>query len=354
MTKLEELIIKRIQETGPISISTFMRECLLHPEHGFYTQRNALGSNGDFITSPEISQMFGEILGLCLAQYWIDLNRPDRFALVELGPGTGTLMLDILRAGSSVNGFIDACKIYLVEASPKLKRQQQKKLSQFNVNWITDDLLLPKVPTFFIANEFFDALPVKQYQRKNDLWYEIQVGLKNVQLSLGMSQVPSNHPELETRFKDCVTGDIVEISDDALRISNLIGQIINIEGGCALIIDYGDWHSLGSTLQAVKSHKVTKIFDRPGEVDLTCHVDFEALARNSGCAYSKLTAQGVFLERLGISDRANLLLKNSKPEYKNSIISAHRRLTHPDEMGTLFKVLGLFRKDQNSPAGLVR
>ena len=168
-----------------------------------------------------------------------------------------------------------------------------------------------------------------------------------------MSQVPSNHPELETRFKDCVTGDIVEISDDALRISNLIGQIINNEGGCALIIDYGDWHSLGSTLQAVKSHKVAKIFDRPGEVDLTCHVDFEALARNSGCAYSKLTAQGVFLERLGISDRANLLLKNSKPEYKNSIISAHRRLTHPDEMGTLFKVLGLFPKDQNSPAGLI-
>ena len=202
MTKLEELIIKRIQETGPISISTFMRECLLHPEHGFYTQRNALGSNGDFITSPEISQMFGEILGLCLAQYWIDLNRPARFALVELGPGNGTLMLDILRAGSSVNGFIDACKIYLVEASSKLKRQQQKKLSQFNVNWITDDLLLPKVPTFFIANEFFDALPVKQYQRKNDLWYEIQVGLKNVKLSLGMSQVPSNHPELETRFKE--------------------------------------------------------------------------------------------------------------------------------------------------------
>lgn len=353
MTKLEELIIKRIQETGPISISTFMRECLLHPEHGFYTQRNALGSNGDFITSPEISQMFGEILGLCLAQYWIDLNRPDRFALVELGPGNGTLMLDILRAGSSVNGFIDACKIYLVEASSKLKRQQQKKLSQFNVNWITDDLLLPKVPTFFIANEFFDALPVKQYQRKNDLWYEIQVGLKNVQLSLGMSQVPSNHPELETRFKDCVTGDIVEISDDALRISNSIGQIINNEGGCALIIDYGDWHSLGSTLQAVKSHKVAKIFDRPGEVDLTCHVDFEALARNSGCAYSKLTTQGVFLERLGISDRANLLLKNSKPEYKNSIISAHRRLTHPDEMGTLFKVLGLFPKDRNSPAGLI-
>ena len=214
--------------------------------------------------------------------------------------------------------------------------------------------MLPKIPTFFIANEFFDALPVKQYQRKNDLWYEIQIGLKNAQLSLGMSQVPSNHPELETRFKDCVTGDIVEISDDALRISNLIGQIINNEGGCALIIDYGDWHSLGSTLQAVKSHKVAKIFDRPGEVDLTCHVDFEALARNSGCAYSKLTAQGVFLERLGISDRANLLLKNSKPEYKNSIISAHRRLTHPDEMGTLFKVLGLFPKDQNSPAGLVR
>ena len=154
--------------------------------------------------------------------------------------------------------------------------------------------MLPKIPTFFIANEFFDALPVKQYQRKNDLWYEIQIGLKNAQLSLGMSQVPSNHPELETRFKDCVTGDIVEISDDALRISNLIGQIINNEGGCALIIDYGDWHSLGSTLQAVKSHKVAKIFDRPGEIDLTCHVDFEALARYSGCAYSKLTTQGVF------------------------------------------------------------
>ena len=180
----------------------------------------------------------------------------------------------------------------MVEASSKLRSEQKTKLSKFNVNWITDDLLLPKIPTFFIANEFFDALPVKQYQRKNDLWYEIQVGLKNVKLSLGMSQVPSNHPELETRFKDCVTGDIVEISDDALRISNLIGQIINNEGGCALIIDYGDWHSLGSTLQAVKSHKSKNIFDKPGKVDLTCHVDFEALAKNSGAPTLDLQRRG--------------------------------------------------------------
>tara|TARA_B100001121_G_scaffold296316_1_gene301573 strand:- start:299 stop:1363 length:1065 start_codon:yes stop_codon:yes gene_type:complete len=354
MTKLEELIINRIQETGPISISTFMRECLLHPEHGFYTQRNVLGSQGDFITSPEISQMFGEILGLCLAQYWIDLDRPERFALVEFGPGSGTLILDILRAGSYVKGFTNACEIFLVEASSKLKSQQQKKLSKFNVNWINDDLLLPKIPTFFIANEFFDALPVKQYHKKNDRWYEVQVGLKNEQLCLGLSEGTTTHTELETRFKNCVNGDTVEISDDAIRISKSIGQIINNEGGCALIIDYGDWHSLGSTLQALKSHKFKKIFDRPGEVDLTCHVDFEALARNSGCAYSRLTTQGVFLERLGISDRANLLLKNSKPEHKQSIISAHRRLTHPDEMGTLFKVLGLYAENHNSPAGLVK
>ena len=354
MTKLEKLIKNRIQETGPISIAAYMSECLLHPELGYYTQKNVLGSRGDFITSTEISQMFGEILGLCLAQYWIDLNRPARFALVEFGPGTGTLMLDILRAGSSVKGFVEAAEIFLVEASSKLKSEQQNKLSKFDVNWINDNLLIPQMPTLFIANEFFDALPVKQYQKENDLWYEIQVGIKNDQLELGLSHEHKTHPELETRFRDCVTGDIVEISEDATRISKSIGQIINNEGGCAIIIDYGDWHSLGSTLQALKSHKYTKIFDQPGEVDLPCHVDFESLARNSGCAYSRLTTQGVVLERLGISDRANQLLEISQPEHQHSIISAHKRLTHPDEMGTLFKVLGLYPNDKNSPAGLLK
>ena len=353
MTKLEELIIHRIQETGPISIATYMQECLLHPSLGFYNQKDVLGPDGSFITSPEISQMFGEILGLCLAQYWIDLNRPDRFALVEFGPGKATLMLDILRAGSSVKGFIEAAEIFLVEASSKLRSEQKTKLSKFNVNWIDDDLLIPKIPTLFIANEFFDALPVNQYQRKNNLWYEIQVGLKNNQLTLGLSHRPTTHPELEGRFSESMNGDIVEISNDAIRISKSIGEIINNQGGCALIIDYGDWHSLGSTLQALKSHKSKNIFDKPGKVDLTCHVDFEALAKNSGCAYSRLTTQGVFLERLGISDRANQLIKNSKPKNHKSIISAHRRLTHPDEMGTLFKVLGLYARNESSPAGLL-
>ena len=170
MTKLEELIIHRIQETGPISIATYMQECLLHPNLGFDNQKAVLGPGGSFITSPEISQMFGEILGLCLAQYWIDLNRPDRFALVEFGPGKATLMLDILRAGSSVKGFIEAAEIFLVEASSKLRSEQKTKLSKFNVKWIDDDLLIPNIPTLFIANEFFDALPVNQYQRKNNLW----------------------------------------------------------------------------------------------------------------------------------------------------------------------------------------
>ncbi|MEP3331441.1 SAM-dependent methyltransferase [Sedimentitalea sp.] len=351
---LKDQILSRIRADGPISVASYMNDCLLHPTLGYYATRDPLGAKGDFITAPEISQMFGELIGLSLAQAWMDQGSPAPFTLAELGPGRGTLMADLLRATRAVPGFHAAAHIALVERSLPLRQLQATALADHDPSWHEDVDALPDQPLFLIANEFFDALPVRQFVRAGPHWRERRVGAPDGDLMIGLTD-PAPYSALDHRLNDTKDGDLVEICPAATPAITALAQRIGTYGGAALIIDYGDWRSLGDTLQALRAHKAADILSTPGDADLTAHVDFEALAtvaNAAGCAHSRLTTQGVFLERLGITARAQRLASVATGEAQQNLITAHRRLTHPTEMGNLFKTLGLYPKTATPPPGL--
>jgi SAM-dependent MidA family methyltransferase len=346
MTPLAARLIRRIAATGPIGLDSYMATCLVDPEHGYYATRDPFGAAGDFTTAPEISQMFGELIGLWLAQVWTDQGRPAPFALTELGPGRGTLMADALRAARQMPGFHDAAQVHLVETSATLRRIQATVVEDAgkSATWHDDVSTLPRLPLLAIANEFFDALPIRQFQRgAGEAWHERQVGLADAAtLSLGLSP-PAPLAPLAARLGDTRPGDIVELCPALPGVVQDLSDRIAAHGGAALVIDYGGWRSLGDTLQAVRQHRSEPILDHPGAADLTAHVDFEAIANAASprLRVSALTPQGVFLERLGITHRAQTLARKLQGTALKSHIAAHRRLTHPAEMGTLFGVMGL-------------
>lgn len=350
MTPLEDILRRQIALTGPISLSDYMAECLLHPDHGYYATRDPLGRAGDFITAPEVSQMFGEVVGLALAQAWIDQGRPADSILVELGPGRGTLMADALRATQRVPGFHDAINVHLIEASPVLRAAQADRVR--DATWHDDFTTLPEGPTFAVANEFFDALPIRQFTRDPAGWREHMVGIENDVLTIGLS-TPAPLAALDHRLQDTKPGDVVELCPALPGIVQTLGARINHSGGVGLIIDYGDWRSLGDTLQALAAHDRVDPFRAPGTVDLTAHVDFEAVAEAARpAAYTRLVTQGVFLERLGITQRAQTLARSLSGSALDQHVAAHRRLTHPTEMGEIFKVMGLYPAQAAPPPGL--
>ncbi|MEZ5769741.1 MAG: SAM-dependent methyltransferase [Paracoccaceae bacterium] len=336
---LRDQLVARIAATGPMSVADYMAECLTHPVHGYYTTRDPLGAAGDFTTAPEISQMFGELIGLALAQAWVEQGLGE-VTLAELGPGRGTLMADILRATRGVAGFHDAVRLHLVETSPALREKQRTALAGVPVTHHASVAILPDAPLLLVANEFFDALPVRQFVRQGGFWRERVVGLADGALAFGLSG-PVMVPELVGR-DDVRDGGLVELCPAVPAIMEEIAGRIATHGGAALVIDYGGWRSLGDTLQALKDHAFDDPLAHPGEADLTAHVDFEALVRAAtGLVASRLTPQGVFLERLGITPRARAIAERLGGAGLDAHVAAHRRLTHPDEMGNLFKVLGL-------------
>lgn len=350
MTALHDLIVARIAAQGPISLAEFMAEALMHPDHGYYSTRDPFGAAGDFVTAPEISQMFGELIGLSLAQAWIDQGQPAAFALAELGPGRGTLMADVLRATAKVAGFHDAAQVHLVETSRALRAEQAKHLT---ATWHDGIDTLPRdLPLFMIANEFFDALPIRQFQRHGADWREVMVNAQDKTLARDLSAA-RDIADLAERRDDTKDGDIVELCPALPDIITTVSTCIARNGGAALIIDYGDWRSLGDTLQAVRDHGPVDPFADAGHADITAHVDFEAIAHaTSGAKFTRLSTQGVFLERLGITQRAQTLAKPLSGDALDSLIAAHRRLTDPGEMGSLFKVMGIYPPNAPPPAGL--
>jgi len=349
---LEAALIRDIRATGPLTVADYMTRCLLDPNYGYYTTRDPLGTAGDFITAPEISQMFGELVGLALAQSWMDQGAPAAFHLVELGPGRGTLMADALRATARVPGFHDSMSLHLVEASPTLRKRQSDKINRPILHYDALADVPNDAPLFLVANEFFDALPIRQFQRDGEAWRERVIGLKNDALAFGLSDfiTPS---ALDRRLPDTKDGDIVEHSPLSENIAAQIASRIADHGGLALIIDYGDRRSLGDTFQALRAHKSVPPLDAPGSADLTAHVDFQSLAQAAKVAKvtAQMTTQGLFLERLGITHRAQSLAKGLSGAALDQHIAAHRRLTHPDEMGTLFKVLTLYPSASPLPPG---
>ena len=350
MSALNRHIATRIAATGPITLAEYMATCLMHPEMGYYATRDPLGAAGDFTTAPEISQMFGEVLGLCLAQTWLDQGRPAPFALAEPGPGRGTLMADILRATKGVPGFHAGAQLHLVETSPTLRAKQAQSIRHERVTWHDRAEDLPDLPLFLMANEFFDALPIRQFQRQGAVWHERVVGLREGVLTFGLGG-PVTPPDLAHRLEDTGDGDIVETCAPARAIAHEIGTRIEARGGAALIVDYGDWRSCGDTFQAVRDHAPIDPLTTPGEADLTAHVDFEALARAAPCGHARLIPQGVLLFRLGIEARKEALARNLTGAARDSHLAAFQRLTDPEEMGRLFKVLALHPSTLQPPPG---
>jgi NADH dehydrogenase [ubiquinone] 1 alpha subcomplex assembly factor 7 len=355
-TALAHHIARLIEETGPIPLSQYMALALGHPEHGYYMTRDPLGMRGDFITAPEISQMFGELIGLCLADAWMAQGAPAPFALAELGPGRGTLMADALRAMRAVTGVIEAAEIHFVETSPVLREAQQKRVPQ--ATWHDSIDTLPGRPLFLIANEFFDALPIVQYQRTERGWCERYIGLSEGRLAPVLAPIPLvNDKSLPAAMRAAPIGAIAEIAPASAAIAETLSSRIATQGGAALVIDYGHTRSApGETLQALRGHAYADPFDAPGEADLTAHVDFEALARAVGAGGAAVygpVEQGAFLRALGIEARAAILRNQVTEIQARDIDAALQRLTASGEMGSLFKVLGIAPRGAQAPAGFV-
>ena len=327
MTVLADIIRQQIRATGPITLAEYMAFCLAHPEYGYYRSRDPLGEMGDFTTAPEISQMFGELVGLWLASQW----QGTPCLLVEIGPGRGTLMADILRATAKVPGFHAAARICLIETSPVLIGRQQEALLGHDVEWFESIADLPEGPTLLIANEFFDVLPIRQFYRGSSGWQERMIGLIDDRLCLGLG------PSIDLDAPDLPEGSIWETSPASHAIIAEIGARISTEGGAALVVDYGTWDGHGDTFQAIEKQKYSDPFARPGHADLTAHVHFKTLAEASNL-HSEFTTQGKFLRQLGIEARAEVLSRSGQAE---RVAADLKRLTDAGEMGDLFKVLAL-------------
>ena len=333
-----------IEAEGSISIERFMGAANAH----YYATRDAIGAAGDFITAPEVSQMFGEIVGLALADVWQRAGRPDA-ALVELGPGHGTLAVDMLRA-MRVAGF--APPIHFIETSPLLREKQRDQLP--NATWHDTIQTLPTDrPLLIIANEFFDALPVHQLINTFTGWRErvVRNGPDGFEAAPGD---PTKFGEVPPHLRHADPGGVIESCPMARGLIRAIARRLHDQGGVLLVIDYGyNGGAHGDTLQAVHAHAYADPFARPGTSDLTAHVDFAALAgsaRAAGTHVAGPVEQGQWLISLGLSDRAAMLARNA-PGRAHEISEAYRRLTHPEEMGELFKVMAVTGRNWPEPAG---
>lgn len=351
---LKNHLLRQIAVDGPLSVASYMQTCLLHPELGYYTTRDPIGRGGDFITAPEVSQMFGELIGLCLAQAWVDQGGGPCI-LAELGPGRGTLMADILRATRTVPNFAPA--VHLVELSETLRDIQAITLTGVDITWHRDVTTLPEAPLYFVANEFFDALPIRQFLRQGDGWVERLIGAKDGQLQFGLG-APMPVDTLAHRLNDTEQGDMVEVCASAAPMISELSNRIARHGGAGLIVDYGDWGAVGDTFQAVKDHAPCDPLHAPGSADLTAHVDFEALAAHSACTVTSMIIQGAFLHQLGIGPRAQALAERlddeGDTEGLTQHLAAYRRLTDPSEMGNLFKAIALHPEGAPPPPGFAQ
>ncbi len=346
-----------IRAEGPLTLAQYMAAALNHPTSGYYRTQNPLGRAGDFITAPEISQVFGELVGLWCLQSWIDLGSPSSFKLVELGPGRGTLMADLLRAARLQPSFLSAAEIHFVETSIPLRAQQQAALpAAVNATWHDRFEEIPAGPFILIANEFFDCLPIRQFIRKGQNWHEQCVALtQDGALCFVLSPSPIPDEGILNPGPHARQGAVKEICTPAQNLVHTISHRLVGNEGRALIIDYGYVEpGTGDTLQALRHHAPCNVLETPGEVDLTAHVDFSALAasaKNAGATVAGPVNQGEFLQTLGIESRANALRQKASARQRQDIDSATLRLTASNQMGGLFKALCLSSADLPPPPG---
>ncbi|MCA4773816.1 class I SAM-dependent methyltransferase [Wolbachia endosymbiont of Mansonella perstans] len=377
LTYVHKLIDKN---QGSISISDFMNAALYHKEYGYYMSKLPLGKDGDFITAPEISRLFCEIIAVWVMHTWEKLGKPSKFSLVELGPGKGTLIHDVIRVARKYNDFFDSVSVHLVEISPALQKIQKEKLKGLDINWHENIDSLPKRPAIFLANEFFDAFPIDQFVYRNGEWYENRVTKKDNGASLQcltlksrkkdgvipapLSRYPSAFflsfpPSLSSKVADtevqekesCVLasatqmtnrklfdGAVVEVCSAGIEIIKRLEEKIYNSKGAALIIDYGYvYPEYKSTLQSVKQHKYANFLENVGNSDITALVNFQALRDSLKHVDCEILTQREFLYLFGIKERTQTLMKNASDKQKNRIFGEFLRLT--ENMGTLFKAM---------------
>lgn len=389
---LKRFLTETIRSTGPISLANFMRQCLINPSSGYYINKDPFGKHGDFITSPEISQMFGELVGIWILAQWTVQGQPNEVRIVELGPGRGTLMDDLLRAGRSFPQFSSAIKeINMIEASPTLRNMQRKLLCGESssltpadsgyrcstkwgntIYWYENikEVTRKNVPTFIVAHEFFDALPIVQFENTDSGWRERLVDCvvspatmeSNFHMSFGPNSAPSTQiiPRTHERYSKLPVGSKVEICPEAWDISSQVADIVETAGfGGALFVDYGPADTIPiDTLRAIKDHKLVSPLDNPGEADLSADVDFEALRiaaqRNHNVDVYGPVEQGDWLHTMGIGARATALANSqTTDEAKQRISSAYSRLVGKGvgSMGKVYKVMSVLPKGSREPVG---
>ncbi len=356
---------KRLKETASISVAEYMTLCLLDPKDGYYPTRDPLGSEGDFITAPEISQMFGEVLGLWCIQSWKDMGEPKQLHLIELGPGRGIMMSDILRTAKLEPAFFKALSVTLIEASAALEAVQAKTLANCNVpvSWVSDLKSVPSRPCLIIGNEFLDCLPIRQFIQKDRFagaqgWHERMVMLDDQdRLSFGVATHPISATDqglLPRAHREAKTEDLLEVCPAVAQIIDLLKDRFNTAPGRALFIDYGpEITEFGDSLQALKRHEKVGVFSNPGNTDLTARVDFQALREMAEAATLKAlspVSQRAFLSKLGIEMRA-VALTRAQPEAKPKILRQLHRLMDEDEMGALFKAICFGSDDLETSLG---
>lgn len=365
-TPLESRLVGLIKDHGPIRIGDFMTDALAHPQHGYYATRDPFGAEGDFTTAPEISQVFGELIGAWLVHAWTEIGEPSSFNLVELGPGRGTLMADILRVGRVRRKFLDAANVFMVEASGRMRYAQQKTLYGLGEPCAQDaawaDRLedVPTGPTLILANEFFDCLPIRQFVRiaggGETPWRERLVGLGPDGESLAFALSEEGHPAPDGVPHGAAPEDVFETSEAGQDVVAQIGHRFAEAKGRALIIDYGHGRSaFGDTFQAVKGHKPWPPLASPGEADVTAHVDFGALARKARAVGARVDGpvlQRDFLLRLGLERRQAVLETSVTDEpARENLRAGTLRLVSRQEMGELFKVMAISSPSLAEPPG---
>jgi NADH dehydrogenase [ubiquinone] 1 alpha subcomplex assembly factor 7 len=357
---LEAELRHRLERAGALSVAEYMELCLTHPEHGYYTTRAPIGARGDFTTAPEISQMFGELLGIWAVAVWRAMGSPENIRLVELGPGRGTMMIDVLRAANVVPEFRPALVLHLVEISPALERVQRQALAghALPVSWHRSLDEVPDGPLILLANEFVDALPVHQAVMCADGWHERVVKLGNdgaFHFSIDRNPIPLFNDLPPSRLRNAKIGDIFEWRHDRMALE--IGRRVAKWGGAALLIDYGHVETaIGDTLQAISRHGFVDPLVAPGLVDLTAHVDFQALAQageGMGARAHGPLEQAEFLRRLGIKHRAATLKTGAAPDMARAVDAALDRLMDRTStgMGRMIKCIAFSgEKLQSLPA----
>jgi NADH dehydrogenase [ubiquinone] 1 alpha subcomplex assembly factor 7 len=348
-TLLAVRLKERIARKGPISVADYMEACLADKDGGYYPSRQPIGADGDFITAPEVSQVFGELLGLWAAAMWQSMGAPKPFVVAELGPGRGTLMADAMRAWRSVPEFLENVTVALVETSPVLREVQQTALhgAEAPVQWRDTLEGVPPGPLIVIANEFVDALPVRQLVWRAHEWRErcVRIGASGGFAFCEGAPVPNEDLREPASTLDVPDGSILEIRPAANTLVQTLADRAQDAPLAALIVDYGhEEAACGDTLQAISRHRFADPLETPGEVDLTAHVDFAALkdaATAHGLAAYGPMSQGAFLLRLGLEARRDRLCETATGEQRAEIVAGTNRLVDPSAMGLLFKTLAL-------------